>query len=147
MTVMHAQSNLPNWLLTTMDLSTQTHLPTLRNLLIYRMHELQHDVHAAHLARRDTIGSATAGEVTDRKEQASQRQLSDVDAAQEQRDLAELADAAAALMRLNEGAYGDCQDCGEPVPLQRLLVQPAAKRCAACQAAFERHAATAAYSG
>lgn len=121
-----------------MDFSTQTHLPTLRNLLIYRMHELQHDVHAAHLARRELVGADATAEVTDRKDQAGRRQLTQIDEAQEQRDLAELADAAAALIRLNEGRYGDCLDCGEPVPLQRLLSQPAAKRCVACQAAFER---------
>ncbi len=127
-----------------MDLSTQTHLSTLRNLLIYRMHELQHDVHAAHLARRDLAGTDAATDVIDRKERASRRQLSDIDEAQERRDLAELADVASALMRLNDGTYGNCLACGEPVPLQRLLSRPAAQRCVACQASFEQRAATSA---
>jgi len=48
----------------------------------------------------------------------------------------------AALRRLDAGTYGDCAGCGEPIPLQRLLVQPAAERCAACQSRFEAHASS-----
>jgi len=44
----------------------------------------------------------------------------------------------AALQRLDAGVYGDCVDCGQPIALERLRVQPAAERCAACQAARER---------
>jgi DnaK suppressor protein len=43
----------------------------------------------------------------------------------------------AALHRLDAGTYGDCAVCAEPISLQRLLVQPAAQRCAACQTAYE----------
>jgi hypothetical protein len=46
----------------------------------------------------------------------------------------QLAEVEAALDRLDNGTYGDCVDCGEPVTLQRLLVQPAAQRCALCAA-------------
>ena len=46
--------------------------------------------------------------------------------------------AEAALLRLDAATYGDCADCGEPISLQRLRVQPAALRCAPCQAACER---------
>jgi RNA polymerase-binding transcription factor DksA len=42
-----------------------------------------------------------------------------------------------ALRRLDAGRYGDCQDCGRPIAWQRLQVQPAAPRCAACQSASE----------
>jgi len=47
---------------------------------------------------------------------------------------AELALVEAALQRLDDGVYGDCLQCGRPIPLARLLVQPAVERCAACQA-------------
>jgi DnaK suppressor protein len=121
-----------------MDLPTQTHLSTLRNLLMFRIQELQHDVRAARLARNEPFDANAPSEVTDRKDQALAQQLSDIDEAQERRDLAELSDATDALTRLNEGRYGDCLDCGEPVPLKRLMAQPAVKRCMACQVAFER---------
>jgi DnaK suppressor protein len=119
-----------------MDLPTQTHLKTLRDLLSYRLAELRAEVHAAELARREST-DAGADEVTDRKDEASQQQLAQVDNTQAQRDLDEAAEVTAALQRLDAGRYGDCIDCGEPIPLQRLLVQPAALRCATCQQSHE----------
>jgi len=119
-----------------MDLPTQEHLTQLRGLLLHRLGELRAEVHAAELARREPMPGA-AHEVIDRKEEADARQDATVADLQEQRDLAELAEAEAALQRLEDGRYGDCLGCGEPIPLQRLRVQPAAARCAACQARLE----------
>ena len=50
----------------------------------------------------------------------------------------ELAQVAAALKRLDDGSYGLCLDCGEPIAEQRLLALPATPLCAACQAIIER---------
>ena len=121
-----------------MDLATQEHLTTLRQLLMYRQRELGADVHAAELERR-RLESKGLQEVTDRKDEASQLQLAEADSAQEQFDRDERAGIEAALLRLDNGTYGDCGECGNPIPLQRLMVQPAALRCAACQAAYERN--------
>lgn len=38
-----------------------------------------------------------------------------------------------ALARLDGGAYGQCVDCGKPVPEGRLEAKPEAARCLACQ--------------
>jgi len=38
-----------------------------------------------------------------------------------------------ALERLKQGEYGICEDCGEPIPEQRLRLFPAAKLCVRCQ--------------
>ena len=119
-----------------MELATQTHLSQLRDLLTYRLRELRAEVHAAEQAQRELSG-ASAHEVTDRKDDAMRRQLSDLDGAQEQRDFDELAQVEAALQRLDAGTYGDCADCGEPIALQRLRGQPAALRCAPCQSTSE----------
>lgn len=121
-----------------MDIDTQTHLKALRELLAYREGELRADVHAARLLR-EAQGSA-GGEVEDQKDHAAQLQQEEVDDAGLARDLAELALVEQALRRMDEGRYGDCAACGEPIPLQRLLAQPAALRCAACQALAERTA-------
>jgi DnaK suppressor protein len=119
-----------------MELATQTHLTKLRDLLAFRQKELRAEIHAAALARGEAAGGESH-EVGDRKDEAARHSLSDVDAAQDQRDLDELAQVEAALHRLDAATYGDCPDCGEPIQLQRLLVQPAALRCAPCQAAHE----------
>lgn len=123
-----------------MDLATQTHLTMLRDLLIYRRTELRAEVHAAQLARQ-AAGSVEAPDVTDQKDEAQQQQFEDIDGAQEQRDIDELADVELALRRLDDGSYGNCVDCGESVPLERLRVQPAAQRCTGCQLAHEHELA------
>jgi RNA polymerase-binding transcription factor DksA len=38
---------------------------------------------------------------------------------------------------LDEGRYGVCVDCGEPIARERLLALPTAMRCAACQQKYE----------
>ena len=38
-----------------------------------------------------------------------------------------------ALVRLDEGRYGICVDCGDPISEQRLKAVPFAQRCIACQ--------------
>jgi DnaK suppressor protein len=120
-----------------MDLPTQTHLNALRGLLLFRLQGLQADVHATRMAQQDA-GRAGGHEVIDRKDEATQSQSAQIDDAQAQRDLDELRLTEAALQRLEHGSYGDCADCGEPIALQRLLAQPAAQRCAACQSVHER---------
>ena len=36
-----------------------------------------------------------------------------------------------ALEKVEEGTYGMCEDCGEPIPLKRLDANPAARTCVA----------------
>ena len=123
-----------------MDYATQNHLTTLRDLLNYRLHELEAEVHSAEAVQRQEAAQSVH-EVVDQKDEAANRQQSEIEGAQERRDVDEMADVKAALRRLDEGSYGDCADCGEPIPLSRLLVQPAALRCAACQSEREHASA------
>jgi DnaK suppressor protein len=50
----------------------------------------------------------------------------------------ELQRIAAALRRLEDGDYGDCQDCGEPIDMRRLEMDPAATLCIRCATAREQ---------
>ena len=120
-----------------MDIATQTHLTMLRGLLTYRQAELRAEVHAAQLARQEAA-VVDATEVSDQKDGALQQQLVGIDSAQEQRDIDELAQVELALKRLDAGTYGNCLACNEPIPLERLRVQPATQRCAVCQLGHER---------
>lgn len=43
-----------------------------------------------------------------------------------------------ALRRLERGAYGRCEGCGEPIPSERLEVRPAATLCVRCAEARPR---------
>ncbi|MFN0263261.1 TraR/DksA family transcriptional regulator [Tepidamorphus sp. 3E244] len=51
---------------------------------------------------------------------------------QERRRALELRRIDAALERLDEGEYGECDSCGEEISDKRLSVDPAAHLCIAC---------------
>lgn len=54
-------------------------------------------------------------------------------------DLQALAAVSEAQQRLNDDVYGQCLDCDEPIPFERLLIEPEARRCLACQSTHEAH--------
>ena len=58
--------------------------------------------------------------------------------AEQERDIEELREIETANERIAAGTYGECMDCGVDIPVDRLRAQPTAKRCIACQEAFER---------
>lgn len=103
--------------------------------------ELSPDV----LARLRTRLVAEAEALTARRTEhesliAELRGLIDSDSAVE-RELAEtgaarteetLADIEHALNRLEMGAYGSCEVCGLPMPMERLEAIPSARLCVAC---------------
>jgi len=124
-----------------MDLATQNHLKTLRDMLAFRLSELRADVRADASACREDFANSAGPEVADQKDEASAAQRAGIDDAQLDRDLGEMQAVERALARLDAGTYGDCASCGEPIALQRLMVQPAAENCADCQATIERRAA------
>lgn len=120
-----------------MDPATRTHLTSLRAMLNERLAEMRAEILAAQQARAPS-DQAASHDVVDRKDEAAQQQFDRLGDVQEQRDIEELKQVESALSRLDEGAYGDCAECGEAIPLERLRVQPAALRCASCQVAQER---------
>lgn len=52
----------------------------------------------------------------------------------------ELADVEHALARLDDGTYGTCEACGQPIDQVRLAARPEARLCRADQEAAEREA-------
>ncbi|MFJ8584325.1 TraR/DksA family transcriptional regulator [Streptomyces sp. NPDC093595] len=44
-----------------------------------------------------------------------------------------LKDIDAAFDRIEAGTYGTCQECGQPVPVERLEILPYARCCVGCQ--------------
>lgn len=112
-------------------------LSLLKNLLELRLQTLQADVDQSQDLRLHCAGDALA-EVCDRKDVAARVSEAAVDEAQAARDFGEIAQIRAALRRIELGSYGQCADCGETVPIERLIVEPFATRCVACQYARER---------
>jgi DnaK suppressor protein len=42
-----------------------------------------------------------------------------------------------ALTRLDDGSYGSCETCGQPIPVERLEALPFAGQCVACKSKEE----------
>ena len=47
-----------------------------------------------------------------------------------------------ALQRLEQGTYFHCANCGQPIPLDRLLAKPSVSLCLACQRAKDERPAS-----
>jgi DnaK suppressor protein len=77
-------------------------------------------------------------EVLDFKDVAAQDTRAKVDEVALANATAELAQIVLALRRLDDGSYGLCEDCGEPIDPRRLRALPATPYCTACQAIHER---------
>ncbi len=43
-----------------------------------------------------------------------------------------------ALKRIEDGSYGYCETCGEPIALKRLYARPVTSKCVECKEAEER---------
>lgn len=90
--------------------------------------------------RRDALEDAShpadpAGDLADK---AFERTRAEVEHDLIELSLKELAEIAALRERLANGTYGECIECGEPIPPARLEVNPTARRCADCQTRHEK---------
>ena len=120
-----------------MSIETQDHLAILRGMLLFQLNEAKAELREVRDTGANALGEAGAHEVLDGKDAAFARQQAETTDATSARLVAEVARCENALERLTEEDYGDCVDCGEPIAWPRLLAQPAAERCTACQQAWE----------
>jgi RNA polymerase-binding protein DksA len=105
------------------------------------MSETSIDPRAALFAERDRLraGLAEAIVAPDPMTYGSQAAAAS-QVFEQQRDLAlrdrnqqHLAEVEAALQRLDDGTYGTCVECGQPVASERLEALPWASHCIGCQ--------------
>ena len=73
----------------------------------------------------------------DRGDESNQVVESGIEITQADRAVYELSLVNGALARLETGEFGICVDCGESIEGARLLANPIAKRCLACQSQRE----------
>ena len=96
-------------------------------------------------ALRHSLTDNSAASAPVELDQTRQGRLSRMDAMQQQAmaqanaasSRARLAAIEAALRRIDDGSYGDCTECGEPVSALRLKARPEARLCIACKSAAE----------
>lgn len=110
--------------------------------LLAEMSRREEDLRAQIAERRAALerpapASETAGDEADL---AFARTRAGIDRELIDRYLAEIVEIEQARARAAEGSYGVCPDCGVEIGLDRLQAKPTARRCADCQALYERHA-------
>ena len=81
-----------------------------------------------------------ASEALDKSEDdnAQIRTGRDIAFAINEHETAELLAIDASLLRIKEGVYGLCVDCGTHIPAARMDAAPKTLRCLACQITFEQ---------
>jgi DnaK suppressor protein len=86
------------------------------------------------------VGASDPPDVLDFKDVAAEDRQALIDEVTLAHASAELHQIVMALRRVDDGSYGECQDCGEPIDERRLFAMPATPFCTACQAIHERPA-------
>lgn len=105
----------------------------MRDLLITRRDALRKAL-AGDLSLLQQLREQTGGDVVDAALDAAQDEISSQLAEVESRELANIE---RALVRIRKGSYGECEGCGERIPLARLNALPYATSCIECQRASE----------
>ena len=120
---------------------TKDQMKQLRQLLITERAKLAEEIKSiardAATSPRDASGDLSAYTVhmADMAADTYDRELSMNIASSEQQVLYEIDDA---LKRLDDGSYGTCQQCNQPIAMSRLKAVPYASLCIECQRAKEQ---------
>jgi RNA polymerase-binding transcription factor DksA len=118
---------------------TQDQLREFKKILKLRYYQLREEVRLGLLESDHERYIDLAGQVHDPGGDSVADLLVDVQLASIDRDLEELREVDAALMRIARGGYGECLDCEGAIALERLRVNPSAARCRDCQVRVEKH--------
>ncbi len=92
-----------------------------------------------YLARLDRISSnLQRGFNADSKEMAKELEDQEVVDALGNEARREIAKISAALARMDDGSYGRCRECAEPIQVDRMIAFPYADECIECARIDER---------
>jgi len=105
----------------------------MRELLVTRRNALRKAL-AGDLSLLKQLREQSGGDVVDAALDAAQDEISSQLAEVESRELANIE---RALVLIKNGSYGQCEGCGERIPLARLNALPYATSCIECQRAAE----------
>lgn len=120
------------------DVLTRPLVKELQSRLAERLRALEAGQREGETTSAEERISQFAGEVYDRGEESSVDAQAEVNAAVLNSHAAEIQRIRNALQRIEEGIYGYCRGCGEPISTARLDANPFADRCVDCQTVRER---------
>ncbi len=112
----------------------------MREVLIKRRDALRKAL-AGDLGGLRKLREQSAGDVVDAALDSAHDEITSQLAEVESRELAQIE---AALERMRDGTFGNCEACGGAIPLARLQALPYAVLCIQCQQEAEKYGAVAA---
>ena len=104
----------------------RTRLRTMQQQLTQRVFRLETELHTLE-AERDI----------EHMDHAQEEAVNDEMIALDERSRRQVGEIQAALARIDDGTYGDCARCGEPINPKRLETLPTARYCTRCQEQLE----------
>jgi RNA polymerase-binding protein DksA len=110
----------------------------LRSSMTVRASQLREEIRQTLLKSDSEQYAMIADQVRDLEDDSFADLMVDVNLAEIDRDLQELRLIDGAMLRVNDGSYGQCDECGLQIDIERLRLTPFASRCFDCQSAFER---------
>jgi DnaK suppressor protein len=114
-------------------------LDTLRQRLLDARHDLMQRIAQQRGGALGRVEAAAEQFGQSEDEHAQNITERDLAFAIDEHESAELNAIQAALVRVREGTYGACIDCGQPIALARLQASPESERCVSCQTRQEQH--------
>ena len=115
-----------------MEELNQEQLALLRSLLERRLDDL------ARVEEPPQEGPQVTEVETSPLDRATVRLLNDLSREAAGHHSAEVQQLRHALAKFDDGSYGLCEECGQPIGLSRLLARPEARLCIVCQTRAER---------
>ncbi len=118
------------------QLLTASQRQTLKELLTARHHELKAQMEQNRVNLVPTEN--TAGSVSQDENARLANQTREVDSVLTLLDEQDMVRIDRALDALEEGGYGLCDECGCPIPFERLRIEPMTQHCVACKSKWEQ---------
>ena len=113
-------------------------LDELKQMLLALKGEILQEINKSIKSGADTSSSDTTGDIYD---QASSERDRELDLLLGNREREKLRNIDEALLKIDEGEYGICEECEEEIPVGRLKIVPFARYCVKCKADIEKQQA------
>jgi len=107
----------------------------IRTILLKMKDETLKEINKAVKSGADTPTGETTGDIYDQASSERDRELGLLLGDREREKLHNIDEA---LIRINDGEYGICEECEEDIPLGRLKAMPFARHCVKCKTDLEK---------
>jgi DnaK suppressor protein len=107
----------------------------IRELLLKMRKELIGEVKEKTRSESEADHKDDVGDIYDLATNERDRELNLLMSDREREKINEIDDA---LVRIDDGTYGTCEECGTDIPKKRLIIMPFARLCVVCKAELEK---------